>query len=133
MLNFSEGGKYLRTRDNRRVRIYATDGGGFYSIHGAVASGNSYWEPMTWTENGVWREQSNLHRNDLVPYAPTEQWLIECPAGQTPIVFVPTGEVRRVIYREWFLTSDGQSLLCQNIGTGGAFPILNPVTPRRAP
>jgi len=92
VLNFSEGGKYLRTRDNRRVRIYATDGGGFYSIHGAVASGNSYWEPMTWTENGVWRAQSNLHRNDLVPYAPTVTWLVECPEGVEPIVLLPHSE-----------------------------------------
>ena len=33
--------KQYRTRDGREVRIYATDGAGLYSIHGAMASQSS--------------------------------------------------------------------------------------------
>lgn len=31
-----EAGKFYRTRDGRKVRVYAVDGGGLYTIHGAV-------------------------------------------------------------------------------------------------
>ena len=44
--------KKLQTRDGREVRIYATDGGGQYPIHGAVLE-DGVWEPETWTIDGV--------------------------------------------------------------------------------
>ncbi|MEN6532709.1 MAG: hypothetical protein ABFD89_03550 [Bryobacteraceae bacterium] len=53
-LDFS---KPVQTRDGRPARIYATDGGGKYPIHGAVfLSGDStsdpWWVVETWTAEG---------------------------------------------------------------------------------
>ena len=44
--------KKYRTRDDREVRIYATDGAGTYCIHGAIKN-NGEWEYMRWTNNGT--------------------------------------------------------------------------------
>jgi len=43
--------KKYRTRDGREVRIYATDGHGSYSVHGAVLNEEG-WFPICWTEQG---------------------------------------------------------------------------------
>lgn len=40
-----------RTRDGREVRIYATDAGGIYCVHGAVFDGIS-WHCWQWREDG---------------------------------------------------------------------------------
>ena len=52
--------KTYRTRDGREVRIYATDGGSRYSIHGAVSMDDG-WFPRQWTING------ELSQGRLVP------------------------------------------------------------------
>lgn len=41
------------TRDGREVRIYATDGGAAWRIHGATMT-KSGWVPKTWTQEGSW-------------------------------------------------------------------------------
>jgi hypothetical protein len=43
--------KTYRTRDGREVRIYATDGGSDYCVHGAVKM-NDGWRSCTWVSNG---------------------------------------------------------------------------------
>jgi len=43
--------KTYRTRDGREVRIYATDGGGDYPVHGSVKT-NDGWRSRTWVSNG---------------------------------------------------------------------------------
>jgi len=43
--------KQYRTRDGREVRIYATDGVGEYSIHGAI-KGHLGWSAALWREDG---------------------------------------------------------------------------------
>ena len=40
-----------QTKDGRLVRIYATDAGGPYPVHGAVYS-DRRWKVATWTEEG---------------------------------------------------------------------------------
>ena len=45
--------KKYHTRDGREVRIYATDGGGHYPVHGAIKKGDDYWDVAGWTINGA--------------------------------------------------------------------------------
>jgi hypothetical protein len=40
------------TRDGREVRIYATDGGGYWPIHGAIQLSGSGWATKTWDKDG---------------------------------------------------------------------------------
>jgi len=54
--------KKYRTRDGREVRIYATDGGSRYPVHGAVCMDDG-WLPRQWTEQG------ELSNGRLVPSA----------------------------------------------------------------
>lgn len=45
--------KPYRTKDGHKVRIYATDGGGHYPIHGAIYVNNLRgWETIKWTAEG---------------------------------------------------------------------------------
>jgi len=46
-----ELGKLYRTLDGLEVRIYATDGGEDYPIHGAIKFDNGWFE-QTWTSDG---------------------------------------------------------------------------------
>jgi hypothetical protein len=43
--------KQYRTRDGREVRIYATDGGGDYPVHGAIL-GHDGWQHFMWRATG---------------------------------------------------------------------------------
>lgn len=45
--------KKYRTRDDREVRIYATDGGGYWPIQGAVKTSSNCWMPTSWDETGT--------------------------------------------------------------------------------
>jgi len=48
-----EVGKYYRTRDGRKARIYAVDGREGSNIHGAVLN-EIGWETSTWAITGQW-------------------------------------------------------------------------------
>ena len=43
--------KKYRTKDGEEVRIYATDGGGSYPVHGAVKTAGG-WYYVVWTNGG---------------------------------------------------------------------------------
>lgn len=48
--------KQYRTRGNQKTRVYCTDGGGKYPVHGAVWDEEKQeWITRTWTLNGVYR------------------------------------------------------------------------------
>lgn len=47
-----EVGKFYKTRDGRKARIYAIDGGSGDMPHGAILSGE-YWVSMAWFSNGA--------------------------------------------------------------------------------
>lgn len=51
-LDFSKP-EELQTRDGRSVRIYCTDGGGEYPVHGAVDNGHGAWFLRYWKLSGV--------------------------------------------------------------------------------
>ena len=64
-----EMGKQYRTRDGREVRIYATDGAGNGSVHGATMNGCGGWIVMNWSKNG---KACNLdeYPSDLIEIKP---------------------------------------------------------------
>jgi len=56
-----EVGKTYYTKDGRKVRIYATNSGGVYPVHGAYLM-EEEWIGETWTSEGQWLEKEE---NDL--------------------------------------------------------------------
>jgi hypothetical protein len=70
--------KTYRTRDGREVRIYATDGGGDYPVHGA-ALGSDGWRQLMWLPSGKsYFENFDEKPTDLIEVKPRIQrtvWL----------------------------------------------------------
>lgn len=130
-LDLSDGGKHVRTRDGRLVKILMTDGGSSQPVIGVVLNGE-VWCPHRWSPDGSFYNPAHTHGCDLIPYTPTETWLIECPAGQTPIVFVPTGEVRKPNEGELYSPDDTQVYMRGNSHYSMGKPILARVQPRKA-
>jgi hypothetical protein len=63
--------KKYRTRDGREVRIYATDGSGRKSVHGAYF--DTYvkgWISLVWTEHGKVDGYQDLQPLDLIEIRP---------------------------------------------------------------
>lgn len=66
-----ELGKKYRTRDGREVRIYAVDGGGEYTIHGALLNSCNEWEQAEWTRDGSYVfDGGGSHHFDLIEVRP---------------------------------------------------------------
>jgi len=63
-----EVGKEYKTRDGRMVRIYATDAGGDYPIHGAILSPDTRngWICESWDKDGK-ADTYQTSRNDIMP------------------------------------------------------------------
>lgn len=75
-----ELGKKYKTRDGRKVRIYAVDCGGHRPVHGAIRENNE-WVAYTWLHDGV----AGLHCNSLIEVKPRiqrEVWVNVYPDGQ---------------------------------------------------
>jgi len=74
--------KQYRTRDGREVRIYAVDGSGDYSVHGAFLTEDG-WTVNSWALNGMWRKNAT-NDIDLVEVRPRikrEFWVNVYPNG----------------------------------------------------
>jgi len=73
----AEMGKQYKTRSGSEVRLYATNCGGVYTVHGAFRSGES-WIVGSWLSNGEWYRGS-VHELDLIEVKPRriqrEVWL----------------------------------------------------------
>lgn len=55
-----EVGKFYKTRDGRRARIYAVDGSEFGHIHGAISNSGG-WYSQAWDANGqVWSTNGHI-------------------------------------------------------------------------
>ena len=68
--------KQYETRDGRPVRIYATDAGGDYPIHGAT-KWKDRWSGCTWTLDGQFHTSTKVDCSDLVECKPRiklERW-----------------------------------------------------------
>lgn len=77
-----EVGKFYKTRDGNKVRIYAMDGAGAFPIHGAVLSAG-VWVFCSWSANG-------LHTNeegDSMPRDLVSEWANFGPMPERLIVF----------------------------------------------
>lgn len=61
-----EAGKFYRTYGGYRVRIYATDAGDSYPVHGAVAQSDGTWEQQTWTASGKFNIDKESSSFDIV-------------------------------------------------------------------
>lgn len=65
-------GEYV-TKGGKRARVYATDAGGVYPIHGAILDG-VVWAVQSWTATG--REHVGVDNNGLDLMPPTRvRWL----------------------------------------------------------
>lgn len=90
--------KSYRTRDGREVRIYATDGGNAYKVHGAVRD-NGIWLPQAWLSDG---KVSNYdeHDVDLIEVRPRIKrtvwlhlWKNGTVCATEESYYVPTGRI----------------------------------------
>lgn len=75
--------KQYRTRDGREVRIYATDGGGEYPVHGAYLC-RGEWRCEAWDERGFWTDPDHEDNVDLIEVKPRikrEVWVNVYPGG----------------------------------------------------
>lgn len=75
--------KKYRTRDGRKVRIYAVDGGWLnYAIHGAVSSSQG-WEPEWWLDDGRKSKLGGTDPLDLIEVKPeVKGWINIYRAGK---------------------------------------------------
>lgn len=67
--NWQVGSGY-RTMNGYEARIYATDGGGSFPLHGAVWLSPDEWLTITWNQQGIFYPNSqnpNAHELDLDP------------------------------------------------------------------
>ena len=64
--------KTYKTRTGVDVRIYATDGGGEYPVHGAI-NYDGEWFPRHWTAEGVTFSDNEQSRDDLIEVKPRIQ------------------------------------------------------------
>jgi hypothetical protein len=60
-----EVGKYYRTRDGRKARIYAVDGSGNAAIHGAVHH-DGKWSTACWLSDGYYYDAKVPQSLDLI-------------------------------------------------------------------
>jgi len=74
--------KKYQTRDGRKVRIYATDGGAGSPVMGAVfyttPNGQWWWKSARWTEDGRYDYHGRQTETDLIEVRPRHKrtvWL----------------------------------------------------------
>ena len=80
-----DNNKTYRTRDGREVRIYATDGGGYWPIHGAIQLSCSGWAQASWDNDG--NAFGSFHRDNLIEVRPRHKrtvWLNLYGSGVVP-------------------------------------------------
>ena len=90
--------KKYRTRDGREVRIYATDGGGGRTVHGAVyCAGN--WYPQSWCSGGKLSAEIN-DPVDLIEVRPRHKrtvwlhvWNVGTVCASEESYYVPAGRI----------------------------------------
>lgn len=68
--------KKYKTADGRRVRIYATDSGGKYPVHGAIFY-DDRWDITTWTTDGLMNTLNAQSTSNLVECKPWEDYQVD--------------------------------------------------------
>ena len=74
--------KLYRTRDNHKVRLYATDGARG-TIHGAILNDDFEWDIMFWRSDGR-RMQREPHNHDLIEVKPRQKVSVWTNIYKTP-------------------------------------------------
>ena len=71
-----EAGKFYKTRGGEKVRIYAVDGAGVFSIHGAVLERES-WVVTSWNEDGSsdFSESNDIAGEWVEPSPKLKAWI----------------------------------------------------------
>jgi hypothetical protein len=74
--------KQYKTRDGREVRIYATDAGGLYPVHGAIKRDDG-WSMDSWTSQGTQLGQCESFRHliEVKPRIKIERWVMVARNG----------------------------------------------------
>jgi hypothetical protein len=84
-MNDIQVGKFYKTRNGLKVRIYALDGGKPYSVHGAYQATDGGWSLTSWTSGGMYRDLLDTlgtHDFDIVSEwvdKPIFDWSIQWP------------------------------------------------------
>jgi len=73
-----EAGKFYKTRGGEKVRIYAVDGAGVFSIHGAVLERES-WVVTSWNEDGSsdFSESNDIAGEWVEPSPKLKAWIVD--------------------------------------------------------
>ena len=82
-----EMNKKYKTKDGRAVRIYAVDGIGRYSVHGAIDVGDGY-SVRTWTYDGYRYSDEEEDCGDLVEVKEDWEVLVEHFENKGKPVFI---------------------------------------------
>jgi len=85
--------KQYKTRDGQEVRIYATDGGGSYPVHGAIKRSDG-WISASWGSSGYVVRPCRDMPDDLIEIKPRikiERWITVSDNGS---IFVFTNKVK---------------------------------------
>lgn len=71
--------KKYKTRDGREVRIYATDGSGGFSVHGAIKRDDGWGSPLVWAKDGRFNLDVDEQPMDLVEVSEWDDFKIDDP------------------------------------------------------
>ena len=71
--------KKYRTKENKEVRIYATDGAGEHCIHGAISEDTGGWRYALWTRNGEFISKTTGSLDDIIEISPYDGWQVDDP------------------------------------------------------
>lgn len=81
-------GKEYQTRDGEKVRIYCTDGGGKYPVHGAIWNVNTEeWLSFQWTIEGTFGTDTDFDLVEVKPRIKREFWVNIYKESRTQFLF----------------------------------------------
>lgn len=80
--------KTYKTRDGRfQARVYCVDGGGIYTVHGAILV-NGLWQPREWTIDGLFSVYGECHA-DLIEVKPKRTIEFWVNVYEEDVVYLP--------------------------------------------
>ena len=122
----------LQLRCGQAVRLYSTSGASEeFPVVGEFQKCTGAWCAAKWKLDGRYYGNS-LSDLDVIEAPPAlVTYTFQCEEGKAPLVFVPTGEVRRPIRGDLYVDGGG-SIVAAGIGTISEHKILKPLTPERA-
>jgi hypothetical protein len=77
-------GKFYKTRDGRKVEVYATNKGNHQPIHAAITSGGDFWTAVTYDAEGRYNIDKSEHDFDIIEEWVSEGWIVLFDGGCGP-------------------------------------------------